>query len=107
MAENDSSDSGAKASGFLRLMEKIELLSELVKFLNIFVTIPTTSATDERSFSGLRRLKTYLRSTMGQKRLNSVSLLHFHKDVANEMDLDSIINEFIQRNDQRKSTFYQ
>ncbi|ESN99201.1 hypothetical protein HELRODRAFT_153318, partial [Helobdella robusta] len=69
----------------------------------IFVTIPTTSATAERSFSGLKRLKTYLRSTMGQKRLNSVSLLHFHKDVANEMDLDSIINEFIQRNDQRKS----
>ena len=84
----------------------IELLPEFVKFLNIFVTIPTTSATPERSFSGLRRLKTYLRSTMRQQRLNSVAILHFHKDMAKDLDMDEALNEFISRNSQRKKTFY-
>lgn len=84
----------------------VQLLPEFVKFLNIVVTIPTSSATPERSFSGLRRLKTYLRSTMGQQRLNSVAILHFHKDMAKDLNMDEVVNEFISRNSQRKNTFY-
>jgi hypothetical protein len=37
-------------------------------------TIPATSCSAERSFSALHLLKTYLRSTMGQKRLNSIAV---------------------------------
>jgi len=37
-------------------------------------TIPVTTCAAERSFSGLRRLKTYLRSTLSQVRLNSTAL---------------------------------
>lgn len=40
----------------------IGMFSEVVKLLKIFLTIPVTTATAERSFSALRRLKTYLRS---------------------------------------------
>lgn len=39
------------------------MLSEVDKLLNIYFTFPVTSATAERSFSSLRRIKTYLRST--------------------------------------------
>ena len=43
----------------------------------------TTNAASEWSFSSLRRIKTYLRSTMTQSRLNSIMLLQVH-DVAND-----------------------
>ncbi|KAL4148362.1 hypothetical protein QTP88_002626 [Uroleucon formosanum] len=41
----------------------------LTRLIQLFITIPTNSASCERSFSCLRRLKTYLRTTMGQSRL--------------------------------------
>ena len=41
----------------------------------ILAVIPATSCSAERSFSALRRLKTYLRNTMGQERINSIALI--------------------------------
>jgi len=46
------------------------VLNELNKLLQIILTVPVSSCTAERSFSALRRLKTFLRSTMSQNRLN-------------------------------------
>ena len=46
-----------------------QLFSKVHKVLCLYLTIPVTSATAERTFSILRRLKTYLRGTMAQKRL--------------------------------------
>jgi len=36
--------------------------------LDIFLSLPATSCTAERSFSSLRRVKTWLRSTTGKDR---------------------------------------
>ncbi|VEN35839.1 unnamed protein product [Callosobruchus maculatus] len=44
------------------------------KALIILSTIPCTTATVERSFSTLRRVKTWLRSTMGEERLTDNTL---------------------------------
>ena len=41
--------------------------------------------TAERSFSALRRLKSYLRSTMGQERLNNIAILNVHNDITINM----------------------
>ncbi|KAJ4428650.1 hypothetical protein ANN_25643 [Periplaneta americana] len=49
------------------------------KALKLFCTLPATTATPERSFSTLRYLKTYLRSTMGADRLNGLALMYIHK----------------------------
>lgn len=57
-----------------------EMLSEVLKLLRIFYTIPVTTSSAERTFSALRRLKTYLRSTMSQPRLNHMMLLYIHKE---------------------------
>ncbi len=46
-----------------------------------------TKASSETSFSALRRIKSYLRATMKQDRLNYLMLLHVHKDRTNEIDL--------------------
>ncbi|KAJ4428878.1 hypothetical protein ANN_25871 [Periplaneta americana] len=45
------------------------------KALKLFCTLPVTTATPERSFSTLRYLNTYLRSTMGADRLNGLALI--------------------------------
>lgn len=47
--------------------------------LQLFTTLPVTSATPERTFSTLKRLKTYLRSTMSEERLNGLALTNINK----------------------------
>ena len=41
----------------------------------ILLTIPVTVASGERSFSKLKFIKSYLRSTMSQERLNGLAML--------------------------------
>ena len=43
------------------------------------LVMPATNAVSERSFSALKRVKTYLRSNTGEVRLNHLMLLHVHK----------------------------
>ena len=50
-------------------------MPNIVSLLIIAATIAVSSATCERSFSSMKRIKTYLRSTMGQQRLQDVSIL--------------------------------
>jgi hypothetical protein len=66
-------------------------------------SLPSSSCTAERSFSSLRRLKTYLRSTMSAERLNSVVLLHTHKDLTDSLDIKALLQEFVEANDTRQS----
>ena len=43
----------------------------------------------------MRRIKTYLRSTMCQDRLNHIILLHCHKDLTDSLDLIGVANQFV------------
>jgi len=83
-----------------------QLLPEMSKLFCLALTIPVTTCTSERSFSTLRRLKTYLRSTMVQERLNHVAILHVHKKLCDELNLDDIANDFIKRSSVRCNTFH-
>jgi hAT family C-terminal dimerisation region len=71
------------------------------------VVVPASSATAERSFSTLRRLKTYLRATMAQERLNHLAVLHVHKSRVDALELSKIKKLFISANDYRRSVFGQ
>jgi hypothetical protein len=77
------------------------LCSEVFKLCVVYMTVPMTSATAERSFSAMRRLKTYLRQTMGQQRLNDVMLLHIHKERTDRIDIKSVARAFVSANDDR------
>ena len=61
----------------------------------MLLVMPATNATSEHSFSVLRRLKSYLRSTMSQPRLNHVMVLSIYKELLNELDLYAVANEFV------------
>lgn len=51
-----------------------EVFPCIYKLLKILITVPLSTSTNERSFSTLRRLKTYLRNTTGEDRLNGLAL---------------------------------
>ena len=82
-----------------------QMFSEVSHLLRLYLTIPVTTATAERSFSTLRRIKTYLRSTMTQQRLNNVMLLHVHKDLCDDIDILKIGQSFVSANSRRQSYF--
>ena len=69
--------------------EIFPLVSTLFKLL---ATLPVSNATPERSFSTLRRIKTWLRSTKGESRLVGLALLNIHKDI--EVSVEKIIDRF-------------
>ena len=81
------------------------MLSEVVKLLQIALTIPVTSAIAERTFSSMRRLKNYLRSSMTQKLVNNLMLLHVHKDKTDEIDLHIIAEQFVDVNERKRNFF--
>ena len=73
--------------------------------LLLFLVVAVSSATAERSFSAMRRLKTYLRSTMSTERLNPVMTLHVHKDLLDCIDDSAVVKDFVACNEVRKDIF--
>ena len=71
-----------------------DMFPEFSTVAHILAVIPATSCSAERSFSALRRLQTYLRSTIEQQRLSNVTLIN---SVVNN-DKDRIIDIFSRRN---------
>ena len=71
--------------------------------LCIMLTMPVTSATAERSFSVLRRLKTYVRSTMNNDRMSSLALMHIHRDFS--VGLDKIMEKCVRSAKTRRTDF--
>jgi hypothetical protein len=53
-----------------------------VKVIKLLLTIPVSTASAERSFSAMRRIKTYLRSTMGEDRLSALAILSIEKQLS-------------------------
>lgn len=82
-----------------------EMLPSVHNLLRLYKTLPISSATSERTFSALRRLLTYLRSSMTERRLNNCLLLHVHKDLTDSLDLVAVATEFISMYDERKKYF--
>jgi hypothetical protein len=58
-----------------------------------------------RSFSALKRLKTYLRNTMCPSRLNACAVLHVHHHETERICAVDVLREFSARNAARKEHF--
>ena len=71
-------------------------MSEVITVLALIIVVPSTNAVSERTFSAMQRVKTYLRSTMGQQRLNHLLLLHVHKYYTDDLDLVAVANRFVE-----------
>ena len=71
----------------------------------ILLVAPVSSCEAERSFSALHRLKTWLRSTMAQERLNIIVVCNVHKERLDKLDMKMIRQEFVGSSDAKKITF--
>ena len=80
-------------------------MSQVIIVTKLLLVTPATIAVSERSCSALRRAKTWLRTTMTQKRLNNCMLLHVHKENVDNLNIIDIANEFGCANESRLSTF--
>ena len=64
------------------------------KLLQVIAIQPVTTASAERSFSNLRRLKTWLRATMGEDGLSGLALMSLNRDKLSFDDVPEILNRF-------------
>ena len=57
-----------------------DMLPSVTRLVTILLVVEVSGASAEQSFSVLRRLKTWLKSTMTQSRLTQLSILAIEKD---------------------------
>lgn len=79
-----------------------DVMPNLWVALRIMLTIPVTVATGERSFSKLKLIKTYLRSSMAQERLNSLAILSIENDIVKMIDVERAIKTFADLKSRKK-----
>ncbi len=79
---------------FLELTPLRSAFPTLLKATQIALTISVSTAECERSFSALKRIKTYLRSTMTEQQLTNLGILSIEKDLADKLSLDDVVTEF-------------
>lgn len=66
----------------------------LYKLIQVAITIPIASATCERSFSAMRRIKNWLRTSMEQNRFSNLSTICIERDLINKINTETILNKF-------------
>ena len=87
----------------LDLLNKLRSLGLMSRFPNLFIALrifcclPVTVASAERSFSKLNLIKNFMRTKMGQVRLNDLAVLSLERDIAQKVDLQDVINTFAER----------
>ena len=81
------------------------LITQVITLAKLILVMPATNATSERSFSCLRHIKTYLRSTINHSRLNHAMLLHVHKERTDNLELVDVANSFVSNSEHRLSLF--
>ena len=79
--------------------------SNLYILLKVYLTSPIASVTSERGFSCLKRVKTYLRSTMLQTRLSALAVLNFESECIKLINIDDVIDEFANNKNRRFAFF--
>lgn len=82
---------------YLSQNEMCELYPNLWVALRIACTLPVTVASAERSFSKLKLIKTYLRSSMAQERLSGLAVISINNKVGQAIPYNGVISDFASR----------
>ena len=89
----------------LKSLQHKEYLSEVATIVKLTLAMPATNATSERTFSPLRHVKNYLRSTVTQARVNHLLILSAHSDKTDLLSLKDVANDFVSVHETRLSLF--
>uniref|UniRef100_A0A6Q2XCH7 TTF-type domain-containing protein n=1 Tax=Esox lucius TaxID=8010 RepID=A0A6Q2XCH7_ESOLU len=79
-----------------------EVFHKLFKLCKIAVAIPVSTAACERSFSTLKLVKSYLRSTMNDERLSNLGVLSVESRRAKSLNFDEFVNNFALKHNNRR-----
>lgn len=82
-----------------------ECLPEVHKLLKLYNSVPLVSATAERTFSVMRRLKSWLRSTLTANSLNNKMFASIHRDRMDDVSSEKIAREFVANSQERRNYF--
>ena len=78
-----------------------EAFHETFRLAKIAIILPASSASCERSFSTMKLIKTYLRNSMGDRRLSNLALLSVESTRTQNLDLNIVVDEFDARHKNR------
>ena len=70
----------------------VSILANLYRTYNV---LPVSSVSAERSFSRLKQIKSYTRSTMDEIRLSDLSVLNIGKEFSENFDLNSVVDTIL------------
>ncbi|XP_041852965.1 zinc finger MYM-type protein 1-like [Melanotaenia boesemani] len=87
---------------FFHKKELTELYPNLWISLRIACTLPVTVASAERSFSKLKLIKTYLRSSMAQDRLTGLAIISINHEVGKQVSYENVIDDFASKKARRQ-----
>eukprot|EP00102_Acyrthosiphon_pisum_P026572 XP_016663782.1 PREDICTED: 52 kDa repressor of the inhibitor of the protein kinase-like [Acyrthosiphon pisum] len=71
------------------------IFPNIFTLLKILCTLPVSTATPERTFSSLKRVKTYLRNCMKEDRLNGLVLLSYYRNI--EITPEEVLDELAKK----------
>ena len=84
---------------FLTIIEKCDEVKHIVPLANsicrLALTAPVSVATNERTFSKLKLIKNYFRSTMTDNRLDFLMLLSIEKYILDTVDVSKIATQWL------------
>ena len=66
-----------------------------MKFLRVMLTIIVSTASNERFFSTLKRVKSFIRSTMGDERLMNLMLMASEQEFIKSLKLSELVDKFV------------
>ena len=78
----------------LNYLKRLDSFPNAYIAYRILLTIPVMVASVERSFSKLKLIKSYLRSTMSQERLSGLAILSIEKEMLEELKYKNLISNF-------------
>ena len=89
---------------FMIANDMCDIYPNLVTLLvyKLYLTIPISSAAAERSFSRLKLIKSYLRSTMSEDRLSGLAIINIERDLAKKVNFNTVIDTFAKMKQHRK-----
>ncbi|XP_061925575.1 zinc finger MYM-type protein 1-like isoform X1 [Entelurus aequoreus] len=99
----DECKSPGQLLSFLAQKDLIQTVPEATKLLQLVLTVPATTASEERSFSALKRIKTYSRNRTDQGRLSSLAVISIETERLLQLKKDKedfykqVIDAFVQK----------
>lgn len=112
--DNDILGTSAKFSDIFQFIFSNNLsedISQIAKLLSVVLSLPATSASVERSFSALKRIKTFARNSMSQSRLSNLSMIAIERNLVKTLQetsefYDKIIDHYANKKNRRIELIY-